>query len=297
MALLLPFLLASTLANGQGLVISGQASTLINNMAITRYQYEEEVYRMAVINALDLEFGSSVLSNYERLTITQMEGRSVAGHSDIRNNYLNTYPNGIWVKDNSRECFEHKDDNGYYWMTCKVTGIAKRLETAQVKFIAKSLDGTDPDKDETEIFVNNEQGYLYFRAPESGYIIVFYDDMNRVQRCIPYNNMSESALKIDANREYIFFSEKHASYLDKYDLSVVNEIEYYSDRTLDFNQFYILFSQDPFKGYFLDPSKDLERGYKSFKSMSREGFHEWLQEERIRNKNLQVQRLSIRIEG
>ena len=181
-------------------------------------------------------------------------------------------------------------------MTCKVTGVAKKLETTQVRFIAKSLDGTDPEKDEAETFVNNEQGYLYFRAPEQGYVIVFYDDMNIVQRCIPYNNMSESSFAVEANKEYIFFSEKHASYLDNYDYSVVDEIQYYSDRPLDFNQFYILFSEEPFQGYFLDPPKELESGYKSFKSMSREYFQEWLQEQRIRNKYLQVQRLSIRIE-
>jgi len=291
--LLLSLFCPFCLLNAQERVISGEASSLMNNPAITKYQYEEETYRMAVNNAIDQAFGSSVISNYERLTSTQMEGRSVTDHFDLRNNYLNTFPNGVWIKDQVRECLEEKDEEGNWWMTCKVTGIARKQETTEVQFVAKTLDGTNPEIDQTETFIVGESGYLYFKSPGSGYIVVFYNDMNIVQRCIPYNDMSASSMKVEANMDYIFFSPEHAHYTGN--ISEVDEIEFYTDLPLEYNQFYILFSHEPFKEYFLDPARQLEDGYSGFKSMSRERFHKWLQENRVRNKALQVQILSVMI--
>ena len=279
----------------QEMLVSGEASMPMTNPKITKMQYEYETYQMAVNQSIDQAFGSSVVSNYERLTSTEMEGRSLKSHFDIRSNYLNTYPNGIWVQDKSRECFEQKDLNGKWWMTCKVTGIARKLDAANVRFVAKTLDGTNLSTDHAETFITSESGYLYFKSAEDGYIIVFYDDMNNVQRCIPYNKMTETCLKVKANTDYLFFSEDHASYLDS--SSLVDEIEFYAESPLDYNQFYILFSPKPFSGYLLEPLKNLGDDYTSFKSMSREYFHSWLQENRIRNKDLQVQILGVMIRG
>jgi len=88
-----------------------------------------------------------------------------------------------------------------------VTGYAKKIETATVKFIAFTLDGTNPEIDKSETFSNGESGYLYFRSPENGFVIVFYDDLEKVQRCIPYNYSSDnfSLLTITGNT---FFSAR-----------------------------------------------------------------------------------------
>jgi hypothetical protein len=276
-------------------IISGEGSVLHDNPSKTKQQFEFEAYQAAIQNALENAFGSTVISNYERLTQTEMQGRSVASYNDIRNNYLNTYPNGIWTKDQSVEYFEEKDARDHWWTICRVTGSARQMEAAKVRFIARTLDGTDPLKNQTETFISGETGYLYFRSAEPGHIIVFYDDMKAVQRCIPYNAGKGFDLGVDANRDYLFFSQELANYIEN--KNVVDEIEFSSDIPMDYNQFIVVFAPTPFKGYFLNDSESLEDGYSTFKSMNKDEFHTWLQENRARNKDLQVQIIGVTIRG
>jgi hypothetical protein len=279
----------------QEVLVSGEASVLINDPLKTRLQYENEALNLARDNAVDKAFGTSVMSNYERLTVTEMQGRSVAFNSDIRGNFISTFPNGTWNKDVTKICVEEKDANGNYWLKCRVTGYAGKIESAKVQFIAYTLDGLNPRLNKSEMFINRESGYLYFRSPEKGYIVAFYDDLKTVQLCIPYNAIEENYLKIDGNREYIFFSPEKSDYLS--DKKQVDEIEFYTEMPVDYNQFYILFSPTPPGVYFYNPAEKLEDGYTTFKSMERKDFNSWLQENRTRNKDLQVQIIGVTIKG
>lgn len=291
-ALLLCFLFLPRV-DAQMIEVEGEASVLENDLVKSRFQYEAEAISMAKEDAVNRAFGSSVLSNYERYTITEMQGRSVAFNRDIRGNYLNTFPNGIWVEDKAITCKEEKDEQGNIWLSCKVSGYARKIESARVRFVACTLDGTDPNINRTETFVQKEKGYLYFKSPENGYLVIFHDDMKLVQRCLPYTAFSDNFMRIEANREYIFFSEKHADYLE--DKLKTDGILFTAEMPLEYNRFYILFSPEPLSGYLLDPSKKLEDGSRLFKSMERKDFFDWLQENRIRNKDLQVQIIAVTV--
>jgi hypothetical protein len=290
---LLLFIIKPNFLFSQEFPVSGESSVLINDPLITRLQYENKALNMAMENAIDNAFGTSVMTNYNRLTVTEMQGRSVAFNSDIRSNFISTFPNGIWIKDSTKNCIEEKDEKGNYWLTCKVAGYARKIESAKVQFIAYTLDGINPQLNKSETFNNGEDGYLYFRSPDNGYIVIFYDDMKKVQRCIPYNASKENYFKVDGNREYIFFSRNKSDYLS--DKNNVDEIEFFTEMPLDYNQFYVLFSPTPFSGYFYNPPEKLEGRYSTFKSLDRESFHSWLQENRTRNKDLQVQIIGVTI--
>jgi hypothetical protein len=277
----------------QEVLISGEGTVLANNLLKTRAHYENEALMQARENALENEFGTSVISNYERHTTVEMQGRSVISNSDRRSNYLNTFPNGVWIRDKNKSFNDYKDENGNYWFTCKLSGYARKIESAKVKFEAYTLDGTDPVIDRSETFVNGESGYLYFRSPEDGYLIVFYDDMKTIQRCIPYNISNENHFRVDNNKEYIFFSKEKCDYLT--DRKLVDEIEFYTEGPIDYNQFYILFSPSPFGGYFYNPPDKLENEYKTFKWMDHEAFHSWLQDNRAKNRDLQLQIIWVTI--
>lgn len=289
------YFLISLSISAQEIIVEGEGKVLENNEFKTKPVYELEAYRLAINNAIEKSFGSSVNSNYVRLVETQMKGQSVAFHDDIRNNYTNTFPNGEWIKTISKNCNEVKDPADNYWMTCKVKGYATKIEAADVKFIAKTLDGTSVSLDETIEFINGESGYLYFISGSPGYLLVFFDDMKIVQRCIPYNSMNVSSLKIDANREYIFFSKEYANYIT--DKNIVNEIELYTEKPMEYNQFYVLFSPEPIHAPVLNASEELNDGYRTFQSMEKNTFHRWLQENRVRNKDLQVQVIGISIKN
>jgi hypothetical protein len=266
----------------QDVFVSGEGKVLVNDPRKTKFQYEFEAEQIAKENALDKEFGTMLRSNYERLTVTEMQGRSVAFNSDVRSNYVSSYPNGEWIKDKSKNCSEEKDEKGNYWLTCIVTGYARKIESASVEFESFMLDGTNPKLDKTTSFVDGEKGYLYFRSPENGYLTVFYDDFNEVQCLIPYSKSKEKSLSVEGNHEYILFSQ-------------VEDLSFYTEMPSDFNLVYVLFSPNQIEGYtYNPPEKRIDNYYKS-KSMSRENFQEWFQKNRIRNKDLQVQIIGVTI--
>jgi hypothetical protein len=174
-----------------------------------------------------------------------------------------------------------------------VTGYAKKITATKVKFIARTLDGTDYKTQASEEFNNGESGYIYFKSPEKGYLTIFLDDMEKVYRCIPYTNVQRNDMTIEPNHDYILFSSDNADYIKN--KQWVDEIEFYTTKKLEYNQFYILFSPTPFEGYFIDSATDLKNGYTAPKSMSREKFHELLSNYRLRNSELQIQILGITI--
>lgn len=275
--------------------VSGTGSVIMNDPSKTKLVYEQEALEAARMNALNAAFGSSVLSNYEQLTYTEMEGSSVSGHQQLRNNYLNSFPNGVWIGYRSKQCYEEKDEKGNFWMTCEVKGNARKINTPEVRFKAWPMDGTDPEKDQTTNFISGESTYLYFKSAEDGYIIVFFDDLKEIQRCMPYNASNENCLPVEANKDYIFFSPEHNDYTHQ--LDIVDEVELYTNKTLEYNQFYIVFSPEPFRGYFLEPSKKLEDGYTGFKTMKKADFHAWLQDNRRHNDLMQVQVIGVSIKN
>jgi hypothetical protein len=280
--LLLLLIISSYPLFSQDVIISGEGRVLVNDPRKTKLQYEFEAEQIAKENALDKEFGTMLRSNYERLTVTEMQGRSVAFNSDIRSNYISSYPNGEWIKDKSKNCTEEKDEKGNYWLICYVTGYARKIESAAVGFESFLLDGTDPKLNKTTTFVDGEKGYLYFKSPENGYLTVFYDDFNEVQCLIPYSKSKEKSLKVEANHEYILFSQ-------------VEDLTFYTEMPSDFNLVYVLFSPNQIDGYNYNPPENLKGGYFKSKSMSRENFQEWFQKNRIRNNLLQVQIIGVSI--
>ncbi|MCF8346829.1 MAG: hypothetical protein K9G38_06425, partial [Bacteroidales bacterium] len=149
------------------------------------------------------------------------------------------------------------------------------------------------EKNQTLTYYNGEQGFLYFKSAMDGYLVCFYDDMKNVQRCIPYNASDQLQMEVMNNREYLFFSAEHADY--GIPPEEIDEIEFYTEQGLEYNQLYIIFSPHPIGAYFINDSKELGHGYHSFRNMSRDDFHRWLQENRIRNPELQVQIIGVSI--
>lgn len=293
--ILLSFNINLLLITAQKIVVTGQAEVLMRDPN-NKFFYEYEAKQAAIENAINSRFGTSISTNYERLTMTEIDGRSVISHTDIRNNYMNSFPNARWLGDRKEpEYSQDKDEKGNYWMKCTVTGFAEEIKSAKVEFIALTLDCTDYKKDETIQFIEGENGYIYFKSAEDGNLMIFYDDMVTIQRCLPYNAMKETLFKIVASRDYIFFSPEHADYIE--DNYIVDEIEFFTESELEYNQFYLLFSPDSFTTPILDTEQELEDGYFTFKWLKRDEFKEWLQKCRIRYPDLQVQIIGITIKN
>lgn len=273
------------------ITISGTGEVLDNGEK-TPFQLRETARQEAINNALYDAFGSMVFSEYERLISTEMSGRSVISNSDNRIQYAKNYPNGIWLK-NIDVAYSTYEENGRLWMKCTITGLAKEMDAPKIQFEVKTLDGTDSKLNETQEFINGEKGYMYFKAAEDGYLMIFLDDFLTVQRCLPYNKMTENCYPVKAHTDYVFFTSKLPD--GAISKQPVDELELYTNQGFEYNQFYVFFSPEPFSPPILNQESALPRGYSTLKSVKREAFHSWLQDQRLKNKELQIKTIGVTI--
>jgi len=275
--------------------IQGEAEILIHDPLLMK-QYEFEVLQDAINNALFKAFGSSVVSNYESVSETSMSGRNIISSTQSRSQYINSFPNGIWLENKKDPDYStYKDKKGNWWLKCVVSGYGKVIQSTPVEFIAEPLDGTNILTDKSNSFMSGESGYLRFKSAKTGYLIIFYDDFNTVQRCLPYNKMQSEFIPVAANKDYIFFSPEHAD--EMLESIVVDQIEFYTEKGLEYNQFYVLFSPKEFALPILEQETYQEDNYASFKSVNRKSFHKWLQNSRSKNNNLQVEIIGVTIKS
>lgn len=293
--LILVMLFSALTLDAQKVLLQGSAEKLIVDTRLMK-QYEFEVLQDAINNALYKQFGSSVTSNYEDLNETSMSGRSVISHSELRNNYISSFPNGVWRETKGEPTYDtYKDQKGNWWLKCTVTGWGEEIRSQPVKFTALTLDGPDL-KNESVQFYNGESGYFYFKSAEDGYLMIFLDDFKNVQRCLPYNGMKETCLPVKANENYLFFSPDSSSNYTS-NKAIVDELEYYTDKDLEFNLYYVLFSKSPINAPEVKNEKQLPDNYTTFKTINRSDFQKWLQQNRLRNPDLEVKIIGVTIKS
>lgn len=289
------FLCQSLAGYSQRISLQGEAEQLIEDHRLMK-QYEFEVLQLAINNALISSFGSSVTSNYESISETNMSGAKLISSNQSRSQYINSYPNGIWLEHKTDpEYSSYKDEKGNWWLKCSVNGVGEEVVSAPVEFTTKTLDGLDIQKDESISFISGESGYLYFRSAKNGYLLAFYDDFNTVQRCLPYNAMPNDFIPIDAHTDYLFFSPERTS--PSIEAKLVDEIEFYTESQLEYNQFYVIFSPEEISLPVLTDQTTDDSNYSTFKTLDRHKFHKWLQNNRLRNNNLQIEIIGITIKA
>lgn len=218
----------------------------------------------AKIQALAEAFGTVVVQT----NATHVENRN--GNSEV--DFLSV--GGSEVKGEWLETIGEPEYNIFYeqnMLIVKVTvkGRAKEIVTSAIPLQAKILcNGTD-DKFESDTFKNNDDLYLSFISPVSGYIAVYLIDNEKNAFCLlPYQNQQKGQMQISANQRYVFFSVNDApieirSYVDEYVMTCT--------RTVEYNQVCIIFSPNPFfKAADTSETEGLPRQL-DFKS-----FQEWL---------------------
>ncbi|MBN2640743.1 MAG: hypothetical protein JXR78_03735, partial [Victivallales bacterium] len=94
--------------------ITATEEILMNNEFVSIRTYQEMAMEQAINKALDQAFGSTVIDNYEHISGTISKGHhSVNSFQELSNNYINTFPNGRWVKSVKAPSYQqYKDDKG-----------------------------------------------------------------------------------------------------------------------------------------------------------------------------------------
>ncbi len=188
-------------------------------------------------------------------------------------------------------------------LKCFYKAIARELKTPKIKIEAVPLKKLGIIK-LAETFNVGEQMFLYFKSPVSGYLYIFYDDGTTAQRILPYTNMGsnfENGVKVEADKEYVFFSKK-----DKYfenDETNIDELEFLEQqKEIEISRLYVIFSKAELNkpGLEADDVSKLTEAQKMKKytlppSLSSEEFDKWRVENLLIRSDLQVETLFITV--
>lgn len=240
---------------------------------MTKEQANQKVEELAKINAIENAFNTYV---EQEANITVNSGKSdfrIIGTTKVK---------GEWIETLDKKLTEDiKDEKGPFgiektvWITCKIRGKIKEASPkANIEFATLSCPKLNC---RSTTFTSGEQLYLQFKSPLNGYLSVYLDDGNTVNRLLPYSSsQNSSSVYVKADKEYFFFVEGESNS----ELGKPDEIEFYTLKKIEYNTLYIIFSEENYYKPILNQEKIAENGYWLPKSLSRTKYEEWLSNNR-----------------
>lgn len=250
---------------------------------------KEQAMRIALerakIQALADEFGT-IVQQTNVTKIHSTDGKTstdffTLGDSEVK---------GEWIETTDKPDYEISYVENTLVVTCKVKGKAREIVSAQIDFRAHVLrNGTD-DKFEDDDFKSGDALFLSFQSPVSGYLAVYLVTDDNMAFCLlPYRGQDSGVYSIEANRRYVFFSEKDASNTER---SFIDEYYMTCESSQEHNLIYIVFSPNQFaKAADISTKEELPR------QLSFEDFQKWLTKCRKYDNKMNLRRIPITIKN
>ncbi|MCH5218372.1 MAG: DUF4384 domain-containing protein [Muribaculaceae bacterium] len=193
----------------------------------------------ARVNALAREFGTVVTQD-----IIQTERvRHGKESSDFIATSM-TEVKGEWLGDigEPKYTFEHDKDQNLI-VTCRIRGRARAISNEAPPFETAVLNNGFFRTNETTLFRNGDQMYLYFLGAADGYVMAFLEDESRNVYCLlPYPNSTKGEVKVKKQQEYTFFSpEKGRGEFGQEEELILTAEDY-----PEYNKLYVMYSSRPF---------------------------------------------------
>lgn len=249
----------------------------------------EEAKRVALdrakIQAIADEFGT-IVSQSTSTVISNKNGETdeqfyLYGGSDVK---------GEWIETIGEPKYNINYTDNTLVVICNVTGKAREIVSSGIDFIAKPLRNGTNLRFESNLFKDGDDLYLYFQTPVNGFIAVYLLDeiTQTVYNILPYKSQNISAVPVEANRDYVFFSKDQASREYK---GIVDEYVLSCDNPREYNTLYILFSPTQIgKRTGFDSSIDDKPD-----NISYNDFKQWLSKTLSKDNKIQFQEINISI--
>ena len=237
----------------------------------------------AKIQALADAFGT-IVSQYNTTRTENNGEKSTVDFTSIGGSEVK----GEWIETIGEPQFSRRFEGDMLLVTCRVKGKVREIVSAQIDLQSKVLRNGIEDKFESDQFRNGDDLYLSFQSPMNGFLSVYLVDADRQAFCLlPYQGQSAGIYPIEANRRYLFFNTKVAPQEER---SIVDEYTLTTERSLEHNQIYIIFSPNSFvKAVDAHKSDGLPR------QLSYADFNEWLVKCRKRDKDMTVRMVPVMI--
>lgn len=293
-SLLFNLIISTFLLSQKEVTVEGESQSEIYDNE-TKIDALNRIKQAALINALEKAFGIAIFqgnSMYLNNIQTGNKTETVTGFNTI----ADTYVKGEVVEELDVKWkdipFEKKKGNKTekaieYKCTVKIK--AREYIEPKSEFTAYTLNCTDTSTCKTTIFKNNEDFYLYFKSPKTGFLTVFLDDNQSSSILLPYStnrhNFIQNGYPVDKNKEYIFFK----SDLKYYDPKITNVDELSWETRENMEKLTIIFSSEPFELPDLHnvKTKELPQNLPSV------DFNKWLIDLRKSSKSVEIMKIPL----
>jgi hypothetical protein len=236
--------------------------------------------------ALEERFGLDVSKITNTLQINRNDGKEVKSSSNVFS-IGEVAVRGEWIETISEQVLSQSYVNGFWVVKVKVEGRARNYSTEKADIQYTFLKDVD-DMDAPVAFRDGSDLFLRFISPVAGQLCVYLVDETQNAYCLlPYMNNQTGSQRIDANKEYIFFSTKYDNDADEYTLNC--------ERSLEHNAIYLVFSPNDF-------TKAVDKqGGKNFRDeqlpreLTYEALMKWLTKNQTCDENMVVRREVVTI--
>jgi hypothetical protein len=263
-------------------------------MRIEKTMSEAEAERLCIerakINAIEKAFGQTIIQGNSTYIKNKTTGEQTES-SNIFSNISESLVNGEWVQDLKKPVINKLLENNELWMQAEVYGIIRELKSVLTSFQALPLNCTNTTC-RTQTFRDGDDFYLYFKAPEDGYISVYLDDpeQQKTFRLLPYkkSKLKTTNYPVKADVEYFFFSEAKAAKNEEVDETT---LFLNNPKIPEMNKLFVLFNpKEEFGKPILNQASEPSGKIETPLELASEDFQRWLQ---LTRKGTEIQLMSL----
>jgi hypothetical protein len=260
-----------------------------NNVELFRAKCIE----LARINAIENTFGKVIMqgnSTYIQNSTNDLKNENYNSFNFISD----TYVNGEWLNDIERPKIEYPTQKGSnnedeLWIKVTVYGYISELKSTPSNFNFITLSCDNEPNCETETFKDGQDVFTKFISPVTGYLSIYLDvpTENKTYKILPYkNSRNASSIKVEADKEYIFFSKNKNSLKDSVDevFAILSK-----KNTPEVNKLFVIFSpENNINKPILSVNNKTNETPELGDSINSLEFQKWIQKNKSFNKQLQI---------
>ena len=262
--------------------VSATYEYISNDPNETPAQAETKAFERARQKALEDKFGldvsavtSSFISNANESSQTNVF--SIGGTS-VR---------GEWIETLTEKVLDKRFVDGFWFVKVRVEGRARNnsVEKTDIRYTFVR----DVQDIETPVsFRDGNDIFMRFSSPATGSLCVYLVDEEQNAFCLlPYADNTTGAQSVEANKDYIFFSEKFDSKAQEYTVNC--------QRSSEQNALYVIFSPNTFTKAHDQQSGKNWRDEPMPRQLTYEAFLKWLAKNQTKDPQMVVRREIISI--
>lgn len=252
----------------------------------TPEQAEHIAIQMAQQKALEEHFGLDVVGITSTMQRSRQEGQKVSSSSDVFS-MRETAVRGEWIETIKQKVLDKTFEKGFWHVRVYIEGRARNHSTEKTE-IQYAFINNAHDKQNRDQYYDGDDIFLRFTSPVSGALCIYLVDTEQNAYCLlPYQSNAVGYQPIEANKDYLFFSEMVDPNADEYTLNTMQSSEQ--------NALYVIFSPNTFTKAVDKQAGTNWRDEQLPRFLSYEDLMKWLARNQTRDENMVVRREVVTI--